>query len=111
MAIRKIRSYDENFDTPEFCKLAEDIYIKSHECLMQKDKYKIREYVTERAYPEVMHNIKNKTIRWKFIKEIELPRIVHARCTEIVTKENVFAQLTVRFHTQQVLIITQLHYE
>lgn len=102
MAIRKIRTFEEEFDTPEFCKLAQDIYIKSYECLMTRDETKIKDFVTERAYPEVLHNIKNKTIRWKFIKSIELPRVVHARCTDIITKENVFAQLTVRFHTQQV---------
>lgn len=104
MAIRKIRSFEEEFNTEAFCKTAEDIYIKSHEALMSKDKYKIRELVTERAYPEVMHNMRNKTIHWKFIKNVELPRVVHARCTDIITKENVFAQLTVRLHTQQVII-------
>lgn len=102
MAIRKIRSFEDDFDTTDFCKTAENIYIKSHEMLALKDKYKIREFITERAYPEVMHNIRDKTINWKFIKSIELPRIVHARCTDIITKENIFAQLTVRFHTQQV---------
>ncbi|XP_065169106.1 large ribosomal subunit protein mL45-like [Atheta coriaria] len=106
MAIRKIRTFDEDFDTPEFCKQAEAIYIKSHECLAENgDIDNIIDYVTERAYPEVVHNSKGKTIRWKHLKNIELPRVVHARCTDIVSKENVFAQLTVRFHTQQMLAI------
>lgn len=102
MAIRKVRSFDEDFDTPEFCKLAEKIYISAHECLVEQDKYKIREFVTERAYPEVRHNVRNKTIHWKLLESIELPRVVHARCTDVVTKENIFAQITVRFHTKQV---------
>lgn len=102
MAIRKIRQFEEEFDTPDFCKQAEEIYVKAHECMATRDEIKIRDYVTERAYPEVMHNVKDKTIRWKYIKSIELPRVVHARCTDIITKENIFAQLTVRFHTQQV---------
>lgn len=102
MAIRKIRSYEEEFDTPEFCKLAEDIYIKTHECLVKGDKETILDYVTEKAYPEIIHNIENKTLHWKFIKNIELPRVVHARCTNLVTDENYFAQITVRFHMQQV---------
>nr|CAD7414411.1 unnamed protein product [Timema cristinae] len=70
-----------------------------------KNKLKIREYVTERAYPEIRHNIHDKTVHWKFIQSLEPPKMVHARCTNIITKENVFAQITVRFHTQQVLAI------
>ncbi|XP_017775199.1 PREDICTED: probable 39S ribosomal protein L45, mitochondrial [Nicrophorus vespilloides] len=105
LAIRKIRSFEEDFDTPEFCKAAQNVYIKMHECMASGDKETIQQYITERAYPEVMHNMKNKTIRWKYLKDVELPRVVHARCTDVVSKENIFAQVTVRFHTQQVLAI------
>lgn len=44
----------------------------------------------------------DKTVRWKFIESLQLPRTVHVRCTDVITKDNVFAQITVRFHTQQV---------
>lgn len=104
MAIRKIRTFEEDFDTQKFCLEAEEIYKKAHECMVANNTDDICKYVTERAYPEIMHNIENKTIRWKYIKNIELPRIVHARVTHIIAKENLFAQLTVRFHTQQVTI-------
>ncbi|KAJ8962543.1 hypothetical protein NQ318_000935 [Aromia moschata] len=105
MAIRKIRQFEEEFDTPEFCAEATKIYIKMHEMLASKDKDNMIDVVTERAYPEVMHNIESKTIHWKYIKNIELPRVVQARCTDIISKENIFAQITVRFHTQQILAI------
>lgn len=103
MAIRKIRQFDEDFDTAEFCKEATKIYIQMHEMMAAKDKDNIINVITERAYPEVMNNLENKTIRWKYIKDIELPRVVYARCTDIITKENIFSQVTVRFHTQQVM--------
>jgi len=51
---------------------------------------------------EMLHNIDNKTLRWSFIKSIEPPRVVHARVTDIITQDNLFAQITVRFHTKQV---------
>lgn len=105
MAIRKLRTFEEDFDTPQFCKQATQIYIKMHELLANKDTESLIDYVTERAYPEIIHNILRNTIRWKYLKEIELPRVVQARCTDILTKENIFAQLTVRFHTQQVPFI------
>jgi len=105
LSIRKIRQFDEDFDGPTFCKEATDIYIKMHECMAAQDKDGLIQYVTERAYPEVLHNIDNKTIHWKYIKDVELPRIAHARHTHIITDDNIFAQVTVRFHTQQQLAI------
>lgn len=105
MAVRKIRSFDDDFEPPEFALSAQDIYIQSHLMMCEKNKYKMRELITERAYPEMMHNIKDKTIHWKFLKSLEPPRVVHARCTNIISKENIFAQVTVRFHTQQLLAI------
>ncbi|XP_046972225.1 probable 39S ribosomal protein L45, mitochondrial [Vanessa cardui] len=105
MAIRKIKSYDEDFDSKEFCNEAQNIYIKAHESLANNDKYALRKYVTEKAYPEFRHNSLLKTIRWKFLDSLEPPRVVHARCTDIVSKENIFAQVTVRFHTRQQLAV------
>lgn len=105
MAIRKVRSYEEDFDPKEFAVAAQDIYLKAHEQMKVKDKYEIRKYVTEKAYPEMMHNMKDKTVHWKFLKSLEPPQVIHARCTDIITKENIFGQITVRFHTQQQLAI------
>lgn len=105
LAVRKIRSYEEDFDTTQFATEAQDIYIKAHQLMAEKNKYAIREVISERAYPEMMHNIRDKTIHWKFLQSLEPPRVVHARCTDLITKENIFAQVTVRFHTQQILAI------
>jgi len=105
LAIRKIRSYEEDWEPPEFAEQAQDIYIKAHEALVKKDRHALRLYVTERAYPEMRFNMKDKTVRWKFIKSLELPHVIHARCTDIISKENIFGQVTVRFHTQQTLAI------
>lgn len=105
MAVRKIRSFDEDFEPPEFALQAQDIYIKAHEAIARKNRHELREFVTERAYPELRHNTLDKTIRWKFLKSIELPYVIHARCTDVISKENIYGQVTVRFHTQQSLAI------
>lgn len=102
MAVRKIRSFDEDFEPHLFAKEAQDIYIKVHEYMCQKAKDKLPEVITERAYNEVLHNLEDKTIHWKFLKSLELPRMVHARCTEMISKDNIFGQVTIRFHTEQV---------
>lgn len=106
LAIRKVRSYEEDFDANLFAEQAQEIYRQAHRILAEpNNKYAIRDYVTERAYPEMMYNIKFKTIHWQFLKSLEPPRVVHARCTDVVNKENIFGQITVRFHTQQMLAI------
>ena len=104
MAIRKIRQYEDTFETPEFCNNAVEIYRKAHELMSEKNKEEIQDYVTEKAYGEILHNTDNKTIRWQFIKSLDLPRLVHARTTDLITNTNIFAQITVRLHTQQVFI-------
>lgn len=105
LAIRKVRSYEEDFDALEFARHAQIVYTEAHYALSKKDKYKIRDFVTERAYPEMMYNIKFKKINWQFLKSLEPPRVVHARCTDVISKDNIFGQITVRLHTQQVLAI------
>lgn len=105
MAIRKIKSFEEEFKQNEFAQQAQDIYIKAHEALANHDRKALRLYVTEKAYPEFKHNSFLKTIHWKFIESLEPPRIVHARCTDVITKENIFGQVTVRFHNRQQLAI------
>lgn len=105
LAIRKIRSYEEDFSPKTFGDTAQDIYIRAHEALMNDDEGGIREVVTERLYPEFKHQTKNVTIRWKFLGSIEAPRVVHARQTHVISKENIFAQLTVRMHSQQSLAL------
>lgn len=55
-----------------------------------------------------MHNLRYKTIHWKFLESIEPPKVVHARCTDVVSKENVFGQITCRFFTKQVTLKLKL---
>merc|ERR1712212_1214959 len=57
------------------------------------------------AFPEMMLMANRKTIRWNFIKTLEPPLVVQARCTEMASKDNMFGQLTVRMHTQQTLAV------
>ncbi|XP_012224429.1 large ribosomal subunit protein mL45 [Linepithema humile] len=105
LAIRKIKTFDDLFKTSYFVEEALEIYQKAHEALAAKNRKKLLEYVTETAYPKITHNMMNKTIHWKFLESLEPARVVHARTTDVISKENIFAQLTVRFHTQQMLAI------
>eukprot|EP00096_Caligus_rogercresseyi_P002322 TRINITY_DN1441_c0_g1_i1.p1 TRINITY_DN1441_c0_g1~~TRINITY_DN1441_c0_g1_i1.p1 ORF type:complete len:354 (-),score=91.84 TRINITY_DN1441_c0_g1_i1:169-1230(-) len=106
LAARKIRSYDEDFDQKTFLLEAQEIYINSHKFLVENGEDEdLLKYVTEKAYPEMVHNARRKTLRWEFIKSLEPPTIVHLRTQDVLQKQNTFAQITVRFHTQQTLAV------
>ncbi|GFV20718.1 probable 39S ribosomal protein L45, mitochondrial [Trichonephila clavipes] len=105
MALRRIRDVDYEFDLPSASLKVQDIYIEAQKALAANDEDKLHDLVTEKAYPEMFENVKNKTIVWKFIQQLEHPRIVHIRTAEMGSKTNMFAQITVRLHTQQILAI------
>ncbi|EEC07238.1 conserved hypothetical protein [Ixodes scapularis] len=105
MNVRKIRSYEDDFHLAEFAEQAQQIYIDVHRALAEKNKDKLHELVTENCYPELMQNVVNKTLRWQFIKSLEPPRAVHVRCEDLISKDNMFGQVTVRMHTQQTLAV------
>lgn len=62
-------------------------------------------FVTFFHSQEMMENVKSKTIAWNFIQCLEPPRIVQIRAQDMMSKSNVFAQVTVRLHTQQTLAV------
>ena len=51
---------------------------------------------------EMTWRLDKKTFRWKYVEALEPPRVVHVRTTEMMSKDNKYAQVTVRLHTKQV---------
>ncbi|XP_069763125.1 large ribosomal subunit protein mL45 [Narcine bancroftii] len=105
LALRKVKEYDSEFSIKDFASKAQEIYINAHLCLVNFDKVKLHKLVTERCYPDMVRGNRFKTIRWKFLRSLEAPKVVHVRCPDMVSKGNVYGQVTVRFHTQQTLAI------
>ncbi|XP_018533000.1 39S ribosomal protein L45, mitochondrial [Lates calcarifer] len=105
LAIRKIKEHDSLFKTRDFAERAQEIFVEAHNALTQFNKEKLHSLVTERCYPEMTRGNRYKTIRWSFIESLEPPRVVHARCTDMVAKGNVYGQVTVRMHSRQTLAI------
>ncbi|XP_015789029.1 probable 39S ribosomal protein L45, mitochondrial [Tetranychus urticae] len=105
MALKKIRTFLEYFDPGTFGSEAMEIYLKAHQCLVERDSEKIFDYVTEKAYPEMTRYVDHKTLRWKLIKSNEPPRVVHVRNIDGQEAGAQFGQVTVRFNTAQTLAI------
>ncbi|KAK3579293.1 hypothetical protein CHS0354_033373 [Potamilus streckersoni] len=105
--LRKVRQYEDNFDTTSFAELANNIYIETHNLLqdVKKNENRLLELVTEKAYPEMTFGLDHKTLHWKFVESIEPARVVHIRTNPMITNDNIYAQITVRFHSKQVLAL------
>lgn len=105
LAIRKIKEHDSEFSTKGFAEKAQEIFIEAHNALAQFNKEKLHSLVTERCYPEMTRGNRYKTIRWRFVESLEPPKVVHARCPDMVTKGNLYGQVTVRMHSKQTVAI------
>lgn len=44
----------------------------------------------------------NKQLHWRFVKQNDRPQVVHARVVPVDSKENLFAQVTVKINSEQV---------
>ncbi|KAJ8251275.1 hypothetical protein GJAV_G00219330 [Gymnothorax javanicus] len=105
LAIRKIKEHDPDFNTKDFPARAQEIFIQAHGALTNFNKETLHSLVTERCYPEMVRGNRYKTLRWTFVESIEPPRLVHARCPDMVSKGNIYGQVTVRMHSRQTLAI------
>ncbi|XP_063815725.1 large ribosomal subunit protein mL45 isoform X2 [Pseudophryne corroboree] len=105
LAIRKIKNYDHDFSTKTFPERAQEIFIAAHNCLTEFDRHKLHLLVTELCYPNMVRGNRYRTIRWSFVESLEPPRVVQVRCAEMVSKGNLYGQVTVRLHSKQSLVI------
>ncbi|XP_077428283.1 large ribosomal subunit protein mL45 isoform X2 [Vanacampus margaritifer] len=105
MAIRKIKEFDSEFSSKNFAERAQEIFCEAHNALCTFNKEKLHSLVTERCYPEMTRGNRYKTLRWRFVESLEAPRVVHARNPEMVSKGNLYGQVTVRMHSRQTLAI------
>ncbi|CAG2179798.1 unnamed protein product [Oppiella nova] len=105
LALRKVRTYEDELDLPTFAEHALDVYIKAHTALADKKYDSLHDFVTEHAFPHMTFKTNLKTIKWQFISAIEKPLVSHVRTLDVLSKNNLFAQMTVRLHTRQILAI------
>jgi len=54
---------------------------------------------------EMTWKLEKKSFHWKYVESLEAARVVHVRATDMLSKENVYAQVTVRLLTRQVSML------
>lgn len=111
---RAIKKKVPEFHRKRFPAQAQEIYNKTHDLLNTKNwtidekentEDALHSMVTEFAYKKMVHGLDNKTVNWKFVESIEPPRVVRLVISSMINQENTYAQVTVRFHTKQMLSI------
>ncbi|KAM7540935.1 hypothetical protein Aperf_G00000026419 [Anoplocephala perfoliata] len=106
-AAARIKKHKPTFTTAGFPSEADAIY-KEVLSLLPKfydNEERLLELTTEKAFAEMTEGLKLRTLHWLFAGSIEPPRVVSCRTEEAIGKGNMFGQVTVRFHTQQILAI------
>lgn len=111
---RQIKRKVPDFHRKRFPAEAQEIYIKVHDLLntenwtlekQEETEEKLHGLVTEHAYPGMLQGLEVKTVKWKFVESIEAPRVVQTICAPLINENNFYAQVTVRFHTRQILTV------
>lgn len=105
LTVRKIRSFEPEFNLRIFEEEAKEIYIKAHECLAANDHEKLVDHVTEHARTMMLLNAVKRTVHWKYLKSLEPPKVVQVRAFKVDENDNMFAQVTVRFFSEQLLAV------
>lgn len=109
-AVAMIKRKAKPFKVVDFSKLAQQKFIDVNNALQQIDKRQ-ENLMKEHATLMVIRSLKtqyqdpSKQLHWRFVKEVERPKVVHARVASLFDKDNLFAQVTVRIHTEQILAI------
>ncbi|XP_033732883.1 39S ribosomal protein L45, mitochondrial-like [Pecten maximus] len=104
---RKLKQYDTAYNDKSFAEMAQAQLVKTYTLLqdVKSNENELHQLVTNLAYPKLVFGLEFKTFRWKFIESIEPPRVVHVRVEKMLTDDNLYAQVTVRCHTKQLLTI------
>ncbi|CAD7684328.1 unnamed protein product [Nyctereutes procyonoides] len=86
LSIRKIREHDPNFKIKDFPEKPKDIFIEAHLCLNNSDHDRLHTLVTENCFPDMVWDIKYKTVRWSFVESLEPPQVVQVRCSNLLNR-------------------------
>ncbi|XP_010618387.1 39S ribosomal protein L45, mitochondrial [Fukomys damarensis] len=105
LSTRKIREYDANFKIKDFPEKAKDVFIEAHLCLNTSDHDRLHTLVTEHCFPDMVWDLRYKTVRWSFVESLEPAQVTQVRCSSLVNQSNMYGQVTVRLHTRQTLAI------
>ncbi|CAF0960270.1 unnamed protein product [Adineta steineri] len=99
-----IRKHEPDFEPLLFADIAQQKYVDAHQALVNRDEERLIQLVTPGSFAEMGRGLRYKTLRWKWIEEIEPSYVVAIKSGEIL-KGMTMAQVTVRMHSKQTCAI------
>jgi large subunit ribosomal protein L45 len=93
------------FRPVEFAKSSQQRFIDTNAALQDKDKHGLRTFLTENAVESLKEEVERRQFVWKFLEQIERPRVVNAKIIPMESKDNYFAQVVVRLHSSQIMVV------
>lgn len=105
LSIQKIKEHEATFKVKDFPEKAMDIFTEAHLCLNTSDHDRLHTLATENCFPDMVWDLRYKTVRWSFVESLEPPQVVQVRTSHLLHQGNMFGQVTVRMHTRQTLAI------
>ncbi|CAF0733885.1 unnamed protein product [Didymodactylos carnosus] len=99
-----IKKYEPDFEPILFADIAQQRYIEAHQALMDRDEERMLQYATPKAFVDMSSGLRYKTLRWKWVEEIEPAYVVAIRSGDML-KGMTIAQVTVRMHSKQTCAI------
>ncbi|KAJ7365669.1 39S ribosomal protein L45, mitochondrial [Desmophyllum pertusum] len=106
-----VRKYAKPFNVKDFAQKAQEIYIDVNKALASKSKKDLQDVVTNPVYSALSNEYfpPEKNLHWRFVSAVSRPKVVHVRVAPVATKDNLFAQITVKIHSKQVMAIKDKH--
>lgn len=106
-----VRKHCKPFKLKEFAKQAQEIYIDVNKSLISKDKQKLQDLATSSVYLSLrnLYFSPDKNLHWRYVSTVTRPKVVHVRANPVENKTNLFAQITVRIHSKQVMAVKDKH--
>ncbi|CAH3172982.1 unnamed protein product [Porites lobata] len=106
-----VRKHCKPFKLKEFANEAQEIYIDVNKAVISKDKQKLQDNATSSVYLSLrnLYFSPDKNLHWRYVSTVTRPKVVHVRANPVETKTNLFAQITVRIHSKQVMAIKDKH--
>ncbi|CAF1545771.1 unnamed protein product [Rotaria magnacalcarata] len=99
-----IRKHEPDFEPLLFAEIAQQKYIDAHQALMDRDEERLIQLVTPGSFSQMARGLRYKTLRWKWVDDIEPSYVVAIKSGEIL-KGMTMAQVTVRMHSKQTCAI------
>ena len=107
VSVAAVKRSIKGWSAIEFGPEAQALFVRTQDALARGPEGKAELYhlVTDTAYSALTRQFGGQRHTWELVEELERPQVVHVAAFPVEEKSNLYAQITVRFHTRQRLAV------